>query len=60
MCRRKKIRRLNELIQLQTEQSAIQNRKDEGREFTVLVEGFSKRSREQALRSHRARQNGGF
>ena len=42
-----KIRRLNELIQLQTEQSAIQNRKDEGREFTVLVEGFSKRSREQ-------------
>lgn len=42
-----KIRRLNELIQLQTEQSAIQNRKDEGREFIVLVEGFSKRSREQ-------------
>ena len=42
-----KIRRLNELIQLQTEISAQQNRKDEGREFDVLVEGFSKRSREQ-------------
>ena len=42
-----KIRRLNELIQLQTEMSALQNRKDEGREFDVLVEGFSKRSREQ-------------
>ena len=41
-----KIRRLNELIQLQTEISAQQNRKDEGREFDVLVEGFSKRSRE--------------
>jgi tRNA-2-methylthio-N6-dimethylallyladenosine synthase len=42
-----KIRRLNELIQLQTEISAIQNKKDEGKEFDVLVEGFSKRSREQ-------------
>ena len=42
-----KIRRLNELIQLQTEISAAQNKKDEGREFNVLVEGFSKRSREQ-------------
>ena len=41
-----KLRRLNELIQLQTEISAQQNRKDEGREFDVLVEGFSKRSRE--------------
>ena len=42
-----KIRRLNELIQLQTEISAQQNRKDEGKEFDVLVEGFSKRSRSQ-------------
>ena len=42
-----KIRRLNELIQLQTEMSAIQNKKDEGKAFDVLVEGFSKRSREQ-------------
>ncbi|MBR1395847.1 MAG: tRNA (N6-isopentenyl adenosine(37)-C2)-methylthiotransferase MiaB [Prevotella sp.] len=42
-----KIRRLNELIALQTEMSALQNKKDEGREFDVLVEGFSKRSRSQ-------------
>jgi len=42
-----KIRRLNELITLQTEISAQQNKKDEGKEFDVLVEGFSKRSREQ-------------
>ncbi|WP_073204508.1 tRNA (N6-isopentenyl adenosine(37)-C2)-methylthiotransferase MiaB [Xylanibacter ruminicola] len=42
-----KIRRLNELIALQTEMSAIQNKKDEGKEFDVLIEGFSKRSREQ-------------
>jgi tRNA-2-methylthio-N6-dimethylallyladenosine synthase len=41
-----KLRRLNELIALQTEISAQQNRKDEGRTFDVLVEGFSKRSRE--------------
>ncbi|MBR0201849.1 MAG: tRNA (N6-isopentenyl adenosine(37)-C2)-methylthiotransferase MiaB [Bacteroidaceae bacterium] len=39
-----KIRRLNELIQLQTEISAEQNRRDEGRLFDVLVEGLSKRS----------------
>ena len=42
-----KIRRLNELIALQTEMSALQNKKDEGKTFDVLVEGFSKRSREQ-------------
>ena len=42
-----KIRRLNELISLQTEISAQQNKKDEGKEFEVLVEGFSKRSRSQ-------------
>lgn len=42
-----KIRRLNELIQLQTEMSAIANKRDEGKVFDVLVEGFSKRSREQ-------------
>ena len=41
-----KIRRLNELIALQTEISAAQNKKDEGKVFEVLVEGFSKRSRE--------------
>ena len=42
-----KIRRLNELIALQTEISAQQNKKDEGKELDVLVEGFSKRSRQQ-------------
>ncbi len=42
-----KLRRLNEIIALQTEISAQQNQKDEGREFDVLVEGFSKRSRQQ-------------
>lgn len=42
-----KIRRLNELIALQTEISAQQNKKDEGKEFEVLIENFSKRSRQQ-------------
>lgn len=42
-----KIRRLNELIALQTEMSAKANKKDEGKVFDVLVEGYSKRSREQ-------------
>ena len=44
-----KIRRLNELIQLQTELSAIANRRDVGKTFDVLVEGFSKRSRAQLM-----------
>lgn len=42
-----KIRRLNELIALQTEMSAIANKRDEGKEFDVLIENFSKRSRNQ-------------
>lgn len=42
-----KIRRLNELIKLQTEMSAAANKRDEGSVFEVLVEGLSKRSREQ-------------
>lgn len=42
-----KIRRLNEMIQLQTELSAEANSRDVGHEFDVLVEGPSKRSREQ-------------
>lgn len=42
-----KLRRLNEMIHLQTELSAEANKRDEGREFDVLVEGFSKRSNEQ-------------
>lgn len=44
-----KIRRLNELIALQTEISALQNKKDEGKVFDVLIEDFSKRSREQLM-----------
>ena len=39
-----KIARLNELIKLQTEVSAEQNKKDEGKEFTILIENFSKRN----------------
>ena len=39
-----KIRRLNEMIALQTEISAQQNKKDEGKEFDVLLEAFSKRT----------------
>ena len=44
-----KIERLNELISLQTEVSAEQNRKDIGKTFEVLVEGYSKRSRQQLM-----------
>lgn len=42
-----KIRRLNELIALQNELSAESNAKCVGREYEILVEGVSKRSREQ-------------
>ena len=42
-----KIRRLNEMIALQNELSAISYKADEGKVFEVLVEGYSKRSREQ-------------
>lgn len=44
-----KIRRLNELIHLQTEVSAEQNRKDEGKEYDVLLERFAKRSHSQLM-----------
>ena len=44
-----KIRRLNQLITLQTEMSALANRRDEGKTFDVLVEGYSKRSRQQLM-----------
>ena len=44
-----KIRRLNELIMLQTQISADRNKLDVGKVFDVLVEGFSKRSREQLM-----------
>lgn len=42
-----KIRRLEILIKLQNEISVRQNKKDEGKTFEVLIEGFSKRSRNQ-------------
>ncbi len=42
-----KIRRLNEIIALQNELSLASNRRDIGKTYEVLVEGYSKRSREQ-------------
>ena len=42
-----KIDRLNRMIALQNELSLESNRKDIGKEFDVLVEGISKRSKEQ-------------
>jgi len=40
-----KIRRLNEIIALQNQLSLESNKKDVGKTFEVLVEGYSKRSR---------------
>lgn len=42
-----KIRRLNEMIALQNQLSAESNAKDVGKSFEVLIEGVSKRSKEQ-------------
>jgi tRNA-2-methylthio-N6-dimethylallyladenosine synthase len=42
-----KIARLNELIALENNLSGRSNERDLGKDFEVLVEGFSKRSREQ-------------
>ncbi len=42
-----KVRRLEEMIRLQTELSAEANRREEGKVAEVLAEGFSKRSRDQ-------------
>lgn len=44
-----KLARLNELISLQTAISAERNKADEGREFEVLIESFSKRSHNQLM-----------
>ena len=44
-----KVERLNRMIALQNELSAESNRRDIGKVFEVLVEGFSKRSREQMM-----------
>lgn len=50
-----KTRRLEEIIALQLELSLESNKKDIGKTFEVLVEGFSKRSREQLF--GRSKQN---
>ena len=42
-----KIRRLNEVIELQNRLSSESNKKDIGKTFEVLVEGVSKRSKDQ-------------
>ncbi|MDR3140225.1 MAG: tRNA (N6-isopentenyl adenosine(37)-C2)-methylthiotransferase MiaB [Tannerellaceae bacterium] len=42
-----KLRRLQGMIDLQNQLSEESNKRDTGKEFEVLVEGFSKRSREQ-------------
>lgn len=42
-----KIRRLNEIIAVQNELSLVSNQNDIGKTFEVMVEGFSKRSKEQ-------------
>lgn len=44
-----KIRRLNELIHLQTQISAERNKEDEDKEFDILLERFSKRSHDQLM-----------
>lgn len=44
-----KIERLNRMIELQNELSAESNRRDIGKTFEVLVEGVSKRSKEQMV-----------
>lgn len=42
-----KVQRLQEIIELQNECSLLSNKQDIGKTFEVLVEGFSKRSKEQ-------------
>lgn len=42
-----KVRRLNEVIQLQSELSSLSKKKDIGRKYEVLVEGISKKSKEE-------------
>lgn len=42
-----KVKRLQEIIELQNELSRLSNENDIGKEFEVLIEGFSKRSKEQ-------------
>lgn len=44
-----KIRRLNELIHLQTQISAERNKEEEGKDFDILLERFAKRSHDQLM-----------
>ena len=44
-----KVRRLQEMIDLQNKLSEESNLRDIGKVFEVLIEGYSKRSREQLL-----------
>lgn len=44
-----KTRRLNEIIALQNELSLISNRKDIGKRFELLIEGYSKRSKDDLI-----------
>jgi tRNA-2-methylthio-N6-dimethylallyladenosine synthase len=41
-----KLRRLEEIISLQTQHAVIRNKENEGKVYKVLIEGFSKRSEE--------------
>ena len=47
MSEAEKVRRLQGMIDLQNQLSEASNRRDIGKTFEVLIEGFSKRSREQ-------------
>lgn len=44
-----KSRRLDEIIELQKELSALSNKRDVGKTFQVLIEGVSKRSSQNYL-----------
>jgi tRNA-2-methylthio-N6-dimethylallyladenosine synthase len=55
-----KIDRLNRMIALQNELSAESNRRDIGHRFEVLVEGVSKRSREQFVGRTSQNKTAGF
>ena len=44
-----KTRRLNEIIALQNELSLASNKRDIGKQFEVLIEGYSKRSKEKLI-----------
>ena len=53
-----KVRRLQGMIDLQNKLSEESNLRDIGKTFEVLIEGFSKRSREQLFRTNQPKQGG--